>query len=492
MTMRNLLIHGPLLISLSCCSLFSLLSPPVQALSLTDFLEQVRNQKLASHSNEDTQQSGLYTTAEKDLLVSPTFFLNTTYKYDLSQPQQPGVTYTDQKYWNSTAGIRKTTLFGTKIELGYEFDYIMLEGVQFGGINLGSFSLYTSKPYITLTQSLWQNGFGANTKANFNQLDAQGLQKSLNAQYLEENLLIDAESAYWDLVVAREEVKMQRQTVQQAQQVLDWNIRRRRDNLNEVSDLLQAKAAYESDRLDLQKAINRERELAQNFNEMRAVQSSEVNVEVDGELDDLPEISSIKIKDLTAGALRADVKAAEQGMISAIAATKMSIEKDKPQVDLSLTYGRSGQNQAMSAAQGALTYPTTTVGIQMQLPLDFNAVRRAHQGYLYEEMAAEATYQQKLFDEKKDRENLSLKMGEAKQYLKLATQVESAQEDKQKNEHKAFKNGRTTTYQVLTFERDYIQARLTRIKAMADLLKLMAQAKLYENTDKIRTADQRG
>ena len=449
------------------------------ALSLSEFIGQVRTQKLAFKSNEFSRDSGMGTSFEKDIVVAPTFFLNTTYKYDLSQPQQPGVTYNAQKYWNSTTGVRKTTLFGLKVELGYEFDYMTLEGVQFGGINLGDFSLYTSRPYISLTQSLWQNGFGSNTKASFEQLDAQGLQKSLDAQYQQENLLVDAETAYWDLVVAREEVQMQKQTLNRAQQVLDWHTRRRRDNLNDLSDVLQAKAAYDSDQLDLQKAINRTRELAQSFNEMRAVQSSEMT----DQLDDLPEIGSIQLIDLKGGALRSDVRAAEQSMRIASSTAKMAIEKDKPQFDLSLTYGRSGQANTMSAAQGSVKYPTTTVGLNVSIPLDFEAVRKTQQGYIYNEMATETAYQQKLFDEKKDRENLILKMNEAKEYLVLASKVEKAQEEKLANEHKAFKNGRTTTYQVLTFEKDYISARLTRIKTMADLLKLIAQARLYANKD---------
>ncbi|HAN03948.1 MAG TPA: TolC family protein, partial [Elusimicrobia bacterium] len=61
----------------------------------------------------------------------------------------------------------------------------------------------------------------------------------------------------------------------------------------------------------------------------------------------------------------------------------------------------------------------------------------------------------------------------------LSYTIEEAQRAKLEYEKQRLKEGRTTTYQVLTFEQDYTNAQYTRVSAAAQVLSTLANLKLY-------------
>jgi outer membrane protein TolC len=449
-----------------------------QALSLSEYLQQVDKQNKSAEANVLSRQSGLDMTREKDLLLAPNLIFNTQYKDDQSLPMTVGITYDEMQSLTTVVGVRKLTTFGLIAELDYEYDDLYAKNAALGVVTFGDVGIYSSHPTLTLTQSLWSNGFGRGTRAIYDLDESQGLQKSLNAQYQGESLRQDAEVAYWQLANARRQIQIQTQAVAQAKRIWDWNIRRRSNNLNETSDLLQAKAAYETRSLDLQTAVDQERELAQRFNALRFVDSSEVT----DNLEQLPDATLLKMPVPQQTRTRSDVKAAEQGMRMATASAQTSIEHDKPTFDVFVSYAQSGQDTSSSKAIANMTKPTSTIGLKFLMPLDFDAMNTARQGYHRDELAAQYTYQQKMFDEQKDWKNLTLKFSEAQRRYALATEIEETQKEKLLNERQRFQNGRTTTYQVLMFEQDYLLAQITRIKMESDILGLIAQMRLYQTS----------
>ena len=198
----------------------------------------------------------------------------------------------------------------------------------------------------------------------------------------------------------------------------------------------------------------------------------------------MPEADHIELPILDLNYIRMDVQAAAQTMKATASGAALSLEKDKPQLDFSATYSRSGQNTELSRAAGAITYPAYSLALKFVLPLDFEAQSRARSGWTAASIAAEAIYDQKTFEGKNDREDLNLKMQEAKQRLFLASAIAKTQAAKLENENTQFKRGRSTTYQVLVFEGDLLQSRLQKVNLTSDLLKLISQAKLYSNQDK--------
>lgn len=59
----------------------------------------------------------------------------------------------------------------------------------------------------------------------------------------------------------------------------------------------------------------------------------------------------------------------------------------------------------------------------------------------------------------------------------------NAQFEKLKYERDRLKQGRTSTYQILLFEQDYINAKLMRVQNASELITLLSQISLYDGKE---------
>ena len=94
-------------------------------------------------------------------------------------------------------------------------------------------------------------------------------------------------------------------------------------------------------------------------------------------------------------------------------------------------------------------------------------------------MAAEYNYQRKVFDQDREYNDLLTQFEDAKVRLDLTEKIASTQRVKTNNERNRLNNGRTTTFQVLSFELDSAQADILKIQTETDLLNIYAQLKIF-------------
>jgi outer membrane protein TolC len=66
------------------------------------------------------------------------------------------------------------------------------------------------------------------------------------------------------------------------------------------------------------------------------------------------------------------------------------------------------------------------------------------------------------------------------QQLRIVRELESIQKNKADLERTKYNNGRSTTYQALTFEQDYINSRIQRISLELQLRKFINSLELYK------------
>jgi outer membrane protein TolC len=111
--------------------------------------------------------------------------------------------------------------------------------------------------------------------------------------------------------------------------------------------------------------------------------------------------------------------------------------------------------------------------------LDFGLSSSARDGWRRELIAAELAYDRKFFEQERSWSDLNQNLSEARQHLELSRKLETIQEAKLKSERNRLQHGRTTTYQVMLFEQDYILSQLTRIRDQANVLNIIAQMKLF-------------
>lgn len=452
-----------------------------EALSLPEYLEQVKNQNLTyAAASENAEAYELL--REKAQLVTAVKLYGYTESAFAEQNQALQIfrynrTYTQKQQ----VGLSQTSDFGLSTNFYYTLAHTTYKGLNTStsaNPALAS-SNYQSTPTLELSLPLWQNRLGASTKALRDSTHFTNEAEKLTAKSLTISELVDSEKIYWALVYARRAVAIQKRALESAKQILAYVSKREKMNLGEKGDVLQARALVETKGLTLKQAENDEKIASRAFNKKRFVASDEVAENLDDfDLEKLQNFLVPKIKT----ADRLDIKASEAGMKAAVAAAKVEEESNKPSLNL---YGSYAVNQVERNRQQALFGAfdekgrAGKVGVNFSMPINFGLSSDIVRGAVKSASAARIDYRQKVFEQENDWENLVQNMTSYKENLKLALTIESSQKSKLENERKLLKQGRTSTYQILLFEQDYSNSELTTQQIANKLLELIAEEKLY-------------
>ena len=117
------------------------------------------------------------------------------------------------------------------------------------------------------------------------------------------------------------------------------------------------------------------------------------------------------------------------------------------------------------------------------MPLDLGTLSDTRGGYSREAEGATLTFQRRVYEQERDWADLSSKFSDSKRRYQLPAGMESVQKEKYEHERDRLSRGRTVTFQVLQFEQDYRNAQLSRIRAQADVLMLVAADAAVEEAD---------
>lgn len=448
------------------------------ALSLEDYLSQVKESSLGYKANYEQAEAANLKMREADLFFTPRLFANARTGYDGKEPFGSTITYDELKMQNYSLGVSQEFSFGLQASLAYAMDRTQVVGATLpAGI---SDTFWDATPKLELTMPLWANGFGRSSRANEQVTRQQNLADHFGSAAQAHAYLVQAEAAYWGLVSAQEVVEVQGRALEQAKSILNYVTRKSRMNLGEHADILQAKALVESTTFQLQQAQNREKAARRAFN-------TYVNKPAETSVEKLQGINFATLQSISIPAHqpgdRLDVKAAQAQSLMAKSAAQLSQERNKPTLDLYGSYALNGRDDELNEAlkeAGAAQRDTAFMGVRLNIPLNYGAAADAQAGALKAQKAAEYSYQYKRFTQEQDWTNLTQQLSEAKESLRLATNIVNAQKAKLENERVRQRQGRTTTYQVLLFEQEFSQSEVNRIQAASQILGLQAQIKLYQ------------
>jgi outer membrane protein TolC len=346
------------------------------------------------------------------------------------------------------------------------------------GIPLPTAGRYTSYNRLDLTLNLARNGFGSELRAHQALIRSGNLAQGLLGKYEALGKLVEAENAYWRLAFARQTIQVHKDVLARADRLLQWAKRRVGLQLGDRGDLLQAQAAFDLHSLDLMASLEEEKAAARAFNVLRKQEGESVPEAVA-----LPSIEeTLKMQAPRRDGDRLDLQAAEERTKATQAQAQLDKETLKPSVDITALYAWNGRDplrsEAISSAFGS-THPTKSIAVAFSVPLNVptwtGAIRGANQGI---EQAAYELEQARLA-EARDWRDLSARLATARARLALTKTVEEVQREKFENERQRLQRGRTTSFQALTFEQDYAQAQLLRLRTQAEVLQLLAQMKTY-------------
>jgi len=458
------------------CLLFISASANAASLTLNAFLDEVTKNNQGYTSSEKSVEAGQLKSEEGDLMLAYSFFAN--YQNSNDKRESNFAFVTGDRVTNNTLsfGFSKLTTFGFSGSVHYDISYTYMHGANPTFLNSDRY--YETRPVLEFKQSFWQNAFGRQTRAIVEATDAGNLSGSYAASYNSKRTLSDAESIYWKESLVKDLVNIKQDNLTRAEKIKEWAERRVKLNLADKVDLLQAEANYRMAQMDLQVALDDEKEVARAFNTMRGINSDEFNDETER----LTVASIISMQLPERKGVRDDVASLREAARAAAASAKLSRDKNRPTFELFSTLSLNGRDPVFDPSfkeSWRGSFPYTVVGLRFSAPLDFGSIGRVNSGYEMDKVAAEYMYERKTFEADREWNNLTKKVQELKVRLKIAKDLEDAQYNKYTYEHNRLKLGRTTTYQVITFEQDYANAQYNRLSTQLQILQLIATMKTF-------------
>jgi outer membrane protein TolC len=338
-------------------------------------------------------------------------------------------------------------------------------------------------PVVSVSMPLVKDFLGSQTNAGVKKVQHQLESASKGAVFQREQTLFNAKVAYWKLSLTRETLEIRKDTLERSQKIWEWTKRRVARNLADPPDALQAEAAVRVAELDLQTAEENERSARLDFNRYRDSSDDQV-------LEGL-ELLEDSLKDLQVTIPgepknRMDLLAMESTAEQQKAIYDEAYQNILPDITLLGSYQGNGLGSQWSPANEmafGTDHPTWSVGAQFNLPLDFWTAQRTADGYELNYKSALLSLKDKRSQVNEEWFNLRNHLTDVDKRLGMAAQIEEIQKDKADQERKRLELGRTTQFQLLSFENDYSLARLNRLSLVLEKLSYLAQAQWWLTTE---------
>jgi outer membrane protein TolC len=447
-------------------------SPRAETLSLESYLGQVSEDSHGAKASQ-AQIEGTSLTAKEGGLATMSR-LNFQGSFTDDQRQFPNPFQTTTRSRAIGLGFEKQFSFGLASKVSYNI----------ASLNYGTASAFLrdylgAQTQVDLTQSLWRNAWGKETRASAELSEASSLAAEFGERFKLKQLLAQAENAYYRLAIANESVKLERELLDRSKKILEWTEKRVKNHLSDRIDLLQTRSAFQFRSISLKAAEQEWLSARIGFNQYRSKASDEVLEEP--VLAPTERILSLEVPTRAPETL--DVKAARESERVTRASNELSLQKVQPDLAVFANAGFNGidfQGQS-GATTRALTaqHPIYTAGVRLNFALDLSETAAIRAGRAKQQLAAEHLTRQKEIESEALFRDLSLKFSEARQRLRMADELVAMQKEKLEYEKYRFGLGRTTTYQVLTFEQDYAQALISRLRIESEILALHSQLKTF-------------
>jgi len=341
---------------------------------------------------------------------------------------------------------------------------------------------YTVAPNASVTLSLWRDFLGKQTSAQVDHTRTLMESAEYGAAHQRESILYRARVSYWRLQLARQEVDIRKDTYERSVSIVTWSERRVRLNLVDDSEALQAKAGMEVRSIELEHAVENERAARVDFNRFRGVQGNAVPEQLD-ELG--TEISKYSFDWPNKTPISWDLRSAKAKIASEEAAWNDAKGNSKPDLNVFASYTANGLDASYNPANTESFKdhkPTTKVGVSVVIPLDRTSAKAAD-GYKLSYQASEDAYRDKALETDQAWAQLKDRLEDVNKRLEMSTRIEDIQKRKLAKEREQLNVGRSTQFQLQSFETDYAMSRLQRLGVQAEKLFLWAEAEWLLSAD---------
>ncbi len=311
----------------------------VHALTLDEYLAQVQQNNDAVKGAVKGEEAKSLRKNEGGLLFKPSFFLSGEHSDD--KRMTLATAFQGNRTIRNTyrAGLSNTFETGTQASLSYNIYRTEIMGTQPGFVPRPIFT--DVAPLFELTQSLWKNWLGKETKSKVEIQNSQNEAARLTDQYNYKQLMVQAENTYWKLYFTQSRLKVQEESLARTKKIRDWNYDRFKNNLVDEADYLQADANYQGFEVDYQTALAEIDAAKREFNSIR---QAEGDAELTGS--SAPDTSYIMTASVPKKMeVREDVMIALTNQRVAEANSQLGIERNKPNLEVYGQYSLNGRDR---------------------------------------------------------------------------------------------------------------------------------------------------
>lgn len=474
---------------ISLCALFTVAASaqtangPVRQLSLSECIEMALAHNLDIRIQQESPKQSRFTLDGSYSAWDPRFTTRMAHTYNSS----PGGTDAQGRPLPSREINNESVspgLSGT-LPTGMTYDLTSSGGFQ---DNNNVSSEYSSSAVITVTQPLLKNMWidDARRTILINRRNLRSSELGVTLQTM--NTVAAVEQAYFDLIFAQENVKVQQSALQLAERLLSENKKRVEVGAMAPLDEKQAESQVAARQADL---INAQRQLADQQNALKKLITDEYSVwhttfiQPTDKLLPLPQTFDLQESWRTGIEMRPDLEQQRIELDKQNIQLRYTKNQLFPQLDLFGSFGQNGLgpnfgNVIRDVEEGE--NPRHSFGIQLSIPLGNRSARSAYN-------IAKSTKEQLLLRYKKLEQDTVVNIDNS---VRLAQsnyeQIESTRKAREyaeaalDAEQKKLANGKSTSFVVLQLQRDVTSARSAEIRALADYNKALSTLSLNEGT----------
>jgi outer membrane protein TolC len=447
------------------------------ALSLEAFLEQVRAKNRDFEISSNRLRSAQVGANEPDLVFSPYGFAGLGFSDEKSTGVLSfvgeGNTSQATVY---TLGVAKDWSTGTSTSITHYWKRFDIEG-----LTNPSDAFWQNQWTLEVEQSLWRDFLGKEKKSAADAAKSR-IRASENTESFQlKKILVEAEKVYWAYALAKAARQSVEESLKRTQEILNWNRKRLKLKVIDRGDVLQSEAQLMQIKQNLESAKTRELtakrhlelNLNENFDSAETYEVSNLNLNLE----------EVEVPESWDEEKRLDLQAMKELSEAAVLEASSARSSLDPDVSLTASYsGNSADTSFLRAEKEALnnSFRTYEIGVNLQIPLYFARTNNAKEAKDYQAQASRLEYEQARYRMKKAFLDLRSRIQENLQRIKIARELEKTEARKLKNEQKRFRQGRSTSFQVLSFEEDLARAEISLLGLYAQSRQDLAEMSLYE------------
>lgn len=450
-------------------------------ITIEQYVEAVKN-KYEGYQGSQNQQIG-YDKLDKvyDLYFSPRFFIEAGSEVNERKPNTPAIQGNSTEIQSLQSGFEAITQFGSEAKIYYSQSKTDIKGANPNFLVDPSF--YNNSFNFELTQHLWQDGFGKQTrarqKARIETFKASSFQNIFN----QKQIIYDSELKYWKLASINDKLKVRRKAINIANntyKIIKTKVDR---NLADKADLLQILAYLKTVKYEIE-MLEYNLELAKNefyqklqYDEAYATKTPSLPINIEKYINSL-DLGKLDFE-------RDDIKSLGHNVKSNRLNNEAEIYANKPTLDFIIRGSTTGRNTHYGSTMNEIyniSYPYYYTGVKFSVPLNINGLVDVNKGYSSTNSGLKMEYVQSVKNSKLTLDNLKKNFIQQLNLFKSLNNLVQIEQQRTEEERHRYKLGKITAFQLNQIETNFLKTQTDLIELKEKILNLFSELKTFEIT----------